>query len=64
MSDLHSRNDEYAFKHLTTQEYCKSGTESGSAVAFRSEWRLFASQRPIAPVAASGSAKFRLPTCD
>ncbi len=48
-------------QRIIYQEYDQNGEESAGALP--SEWRRCASQRPIASVAAGGSARFRLLTC-
>ena len=50
-------------QRIPSQEYDQNGAESGGGDALPSEWRPCASQRPIASVAAGGSARFRLLTC-
>ena len=50
-------------QRIPSQEYDQNGAESGGGDALPSEWRRCASQRPIASVAAGGSARFRLLTC-
>jgi hypothetical protein len=50
-------------QRIPSQEYDQNGAESGGGDALPSEWRPCASQRPIASIAAGGSAGFRLLTC-
>ena len=50
-------------QRIPSQEYDQNGAESGGGDALPSEWRRCASQRPIAWVAAGGSARFRLLIC-
>jgi hypothetical protein len=50
-------------KCIPSQEYDQTREESVGGDALPSEWRPCASRRPIACIAAGGSARFRLITC-